>query len=215
MSRLPAAARKAQLLDVAATVFAVKGYAGTTTSELAKAAGVSEPIIYRHFKSKKQLFIELVRLAGHETIKNWEESLKGLTDPAERLVKLIGSNPMVTQRGQLRYRVIVQAMTETEDADIQLALRDHIAGLHASLSREVTAAQASGVVSKRFSPELTAWALIYIGLGYGTLSAMHMPGHGTDKQGHHIDDVLGQLILGENFKRAVQAVMGAEAEKKA
>jgi AcrR family transcriptional regulator len=213
MSRLPAAARRAQLLDSAATVFAVRGFAGTTTAELAKAAGVSEPIIYRHFKSKKELFIELVRMTGQETIHAWEQSLKDLTDPAERLVRLIGSNPMVTQRGQTRYRVIVQAMTETEDADIQLALRDHIAGLHASLSREVKNAQDAGVVSRRFSPELTSWALIYIGLGYGTLSAMHMPSHGLDKQGNHIDDVLGQLILGDNYKRAVEAAKNAAMGK--
>ncbi len=214
MARMPAAVRKAQLLDAAATVFAIRGFNGTTTAELAKAAGVSEPIIYRHFRSKKELFIELVRLAGYDTIKLWEAALKDITDPAERLVMLIGSNPMVTARGQLRYRVIVQAMTETEDADIQLALRDHITGLHASITKEVGRAQDSGVVSKRFSPELQAWALIYIGLGYGTLSAMHMPGHGFDKAGRHIDDVLGELILGENYQRAVAAAMAAHAPKK-
>ncbi|CAN5783136.1 hypothetical protein BH11PLA1_BH11PLA1_24210 [soil metagenome] len=207
--RLPAAARKVQLLDAAAQVFAARGYTGTTTSELAKAAGVSEPIIYRHFKSKKEMFIELVRLTGAETIAGWEASLKGITDAAERLVRLIGSNPMVTMRGQYRYRVIVQAMAETDDADIQAALREHISGLHASLCKEVERAQGGGVVSKRFSPDLTAWALIYIGLGYGTLSAMHMPAHGVDKGGQHIDDVLGELILGGAFKRAVEAVKGS------
>lgn len=201
MSRLPAAVRKAQLLDAAAKVFALRGYSGTTTSELAKAAGVSEPIIYRHFKGKKELFIELVRTAGLETIKQWEDALEGVNDPGERLVRLIGSNPMVTTKGQTRYRVIVQAMTETEDPDIQLALRDHIGGLHASLLREVNKAQDSSIVSRRFSAELTAWALIYMGLGYGTISAMHMPNHGIDKQGNHIDDVIATMMLGDRYQK--------------
>jgi AcrR family transcriptional regulator len=201
MSRLPAAKRKAQLLDSAAKVFAVRGYSGTTTAELARAAGVSEPIIYRHFKSKKDLFIALVRSAGEDTITAWEQGLQGLTNPAERIMRLIRSNPMVTLKGHLRYRVIVQAMSEVEDPDIRKAIHEHIAGLQASLAREVRAAQESGIVSRRFSPELTAWTLIYLGLGYGTISALHIPGHGIDATGTHVDDIIGAIMLGDRYKR--------------
>lgn len=201
MSRLPAAQRKAQLLEASARVFASRGYSGTTTAELAKEAGVSEPIIYRHFASKKELFIALVKTTGEDTIRAWEQGLDGLTDPAQRIMKLIGSNPMVTLKGHLRYRVIVQAMAEVEDEDIRAALQGHIAGLHASLQREIEAAQGVGVISKRFSPVVTAWTLIYIGLGYGTLTALHVPGHGKDAQGLHVDDVIGMLMLGERYRR--------------
>ena len=55
MSRLPAAKRREQLLDCAAVLFSEHGYARATTSELARTAGVTEPIIYRHFKSKRDL----------------------------------------------------------------------------------------------------------------------------------------------------------------
>jgi hypothetical protein len=116
-------------------------------------------------------------------------------------MKLIGSNPMVTLKGHLRYRVIVQAMAEVEDVDIRAALQQHIAGLHASVEKEIDAAQRAGVISKRFSPAVTAWTLIYIGLGYGTLTALHLPGHGRDAAGMHVDDVLGMLMLGERYRR--------------
>ncbi|MCA9310819.1 MAG: helix-turn-helix transcriptional regulator, partial [Phycisphaerales bacterium] len=53
MTRLPAAKRREQLLDTAVVLFAERGYGGATTAELARAAGVTEPIIYRHFKSKR------------------------------------------------------------------------------------------------------------------------------------------------------------------
>ena len=65
MSRLPAAKRKEQLLDCAMQLFAAHGYARATTAELAKLAGVTEPIIYRHFDSKLDLFVALIeRTAG-------------------------------------------------------------------------------------------------------------------------------------------------------
>lgn len=199
--RLPANERKAQLLDTAAEVFAKYGYSGTTTAELAKAAGVSEPIIYRHFKNKKELFIALVEQSGADTIALWEKELAGATDASDRLIRLIGSNPMVTIKGNLRYRVIVAAMTEVEEPEVQKALQQHITMLHAFISREVRKSQSSDAVSRRFSPELTAWALIQIGIGYGTLSALGVPNNGQDSAGNHVDDIIGLFMLGEKYKK--------------
>lgn len=203
-SRLPAEKRRAQLLDTAAKIFAARGYSGATTSELAKAAGITEPIIYRHFKGKKELFIALIDRTSQQTIRDWEESLKEFSEPAERLTRLISANPMVVSRGRTSYRVIVQAMMEVEDADIREAIQAHMGKLHAFLMAEVLRAQDSGQVSKRFSPEITAWALIHLGLGYGILNALKVPGHGTDKSGGHIVDVIGQLMLAERYKRPTE-----------
>lgn len=201
MSRLPAAQRKVQLLDTAAKVFASRGYTGTTTAELAKAAGISEPIIYRHFKSKKQMFIALIERTSLDTIKAWEAELKGVTDHAERLIRIIHANPMVMPKGSIRYRVIVQAMTEVEDDDVKAALSKHITTLHEFLAREVEGAQAGGQISKRFSPALTAWALIHMGLGYGTLAALKMPRHGSDAAGNHVNDIIGLIMLGDRYRQ--------------
>lgn len=201
MSRLPAAERKSQLLDTAAKVFATHGYAGTTTAQLAKAAGVSEPIIYRHFKSKKDLFIELVERTSEETIGFWQKELTGLTDAAERLMRLIRSNPMVSPRGAVRYRVIVQAMTEASEPEIRAALQGHMTRLHRFIQDEIQAAQDGGQVSRRFTPELTAWALIHMALGYGTLAALGVPGQGSDKQGNHVDDIIGLFMLAERYRK--------------
>ena len=199
MGRLPAAKRREQLLDTAAKLFAAHGYAGATTSQIARAAGVTEPIIYRHFESKRDLFIALIERTSADTISLWEQELATAPEPAERIKRLLRANPMVANRGRGVYRVIVQAMTEVEDEKIQEALSKHIGTLHAFLAAEVNKAQESGQVSKRFSPEITAWALIHLGLGYGVLSAMGVSGHGVDKQGLHIHELLGQLMLGERY----------------
>jgi TetR/AcrR family transcriptional regulator len=208
MSRLPAAKRREQLLDTAAKLFALHGYAGATTSEIAKAAGVTEPIIYRHFPSKRELFIALIERTGEQTIKLWEHELRTAPDPAERLKRLIRANPMVTNRGRGLYRVIVTAMTEVEDPKIQEALNNHIQMLHQFLTKEVERAQEHHQVSARFSPGITAWALIDMGVGYGVLSAMAISQHGFDQRGMHISDLLGELMLGDRYKRASEGTGG-------
>jgi len=201
VGRLPAAQRKEQLLDTAAKLFAVHGYARATTAQIARAAGVTEPIIYRHFQSKRDLFIALIERTGEVTIRLWEHELREAPDPAARLARLIGANPMVANRCRGIYRVIVQAMTEVEDPQIQEALNCHVGKLHEFLLAEILLAQESGKVSKRFSPELTSWALIHLGLGFGVLSAMGVPNHGVDQDGRSIRDLLGELMLGQNYKR--------------
>ena len=59
-TRLPAAERREQLLDVAMTEFAANGYHGTTMNHVAKAAGITKPVLYQHFASKRELYVELV-----------------------------------------------------------------------------------------------------------------------------------------------------------
>ena len=196
MTRLPAAQRREQLLDTAAKLFADLGYSGATTAELARAAGVTEPIIYRHFASKRDLFVALIDRTGEETIRLWDKHMGDAPDPAERLRRLIGANPMVTTKGRGLYRVIVQAMTEIHDEQVLEALQRHITALHHFVTSEVARAQDNGQVSRRFSPEVTAWLLLHLGLGYGILAPLGIPGHGRDQGGLHVREVVEQLMLG-------------------
>jgi TetR/AcrR family transcriptional regulator len=55
-SRMHASDRRRQLLDAALELFSRKGFGGTTTKEIAAAAGVTEAIIFRHFPSKQALY---------------------------------------------------------------------------------------------------------------------------------------------------------------
>jgi len=57
-------ARINELLDAAVRAFAVGGYAGTSTAEVAREAGVSQPYIMRVFGTKEQLFIDTHQHAG-------------------------------------------------------------------------------------------------------------------------------------------------------
>ena len=53
---MPADRRREQILQTAVNLFSQRGFKGTTTKEIAKAAGVSEAIIFRHFSTKDELY---------------------------------------------------------------------------------------------------------------------------------------------------------------
>ena len=58
--RLSAEARKEAIIEAVRDVFADKGFEGTTTRELARAAGVSEALLYKHFPSKELLYAAML-----------------------------------------------------------------------------------------------------------------------------------------------------------
>ena len=62
--RLPAAERRDQLLAVALDVFSSQGFHATSMNEIAAAAGVTKPVLYQHFPSKRGLYLELLRDVG-------------------------------------------------------------------------------------------------------------------------------------------------------
>lgn len=58
--RLTAVRRRRQLIDVALEAFASNGFAATTMEDIAIAAGVTKPLLYQHFESKRALYLELI-----------------------------------------------------------------------------------------------------------------------------------------------------------
>ncbi len=58
--RLDAEQRRRAIVEAVTPLFARKGFAGTTTKELAEAAGISEALLYRHFPSKEALYREIL-----------------------------------------------------------------------------------------------------------------------------------------------------------
>ena len=59
-NRLPAAARRSAILEAAGLAFVRHGLHGTTTRELARTCGITEPVLYRHFPGKVALFLAVL-----------------------------------------------------------------------------------------------------------------------------------------------------------
>src|SRR5918996_1218483 len=64
--RLTAPRRRRQLLDVALRVFAERGFHDASMNDIAEAAGVTKPVLYQHFASKRELFGQLLTDVGAE-----------------------------------------------------------------------------------------------------------------------------------------------------
>jgi AcrR family transcriptional regulator len=83
--RLSADARRAQLERIAGRLFAEGGYHGVSMEQLADAAGVSKPVLYQHFPSKRDLYLALVRDAVREMEMRVRAELEGTTDNRARV----------------------------------------------------------------------------------------------------------------------------------
>jgi AcrR family transcriptional regulator len=66
--RMPAAERREQLLAVALDVFARQGFHETSMNEVAEAAGITKPVLYQHFDSKRELYLAVIEEAGRRMI---------------------------------------------------------------------------------------------------------------------------------------------------
>jgi AcrR family transcriptional regulator len=66
--RLTAEQRRQQLVNVALELFAHRGYRATTMDDIAEAAGVTKPLVYQHFSSKRALYLELVDSIARELL---------------------------------------------------------------------------------------------------------------------------------------------------
>lgn len=114
VTRLDSDERRKAIVAAAVPLFARKGFAGTTTKELAEAAGISEALLFRHFPSKKQLYDEILRL-GCEG------------DPAlERLAVLEPSTRTLVRMVHFMTRhFLLAACVEPADLDTRLRLVLH------------------------------------------------------------------------------------------
>ncbi|HJT19353.1 MAG TPA: TetR/AcrR family transcriptional regulator [Nitrospira sp.] len=74
--------RQAGLIAAAASLFAAKGFNGTTTKEIAKAAGVSEALVFKHFPTKQALYAAILaeKVSVGELLEAVEESAKKRDD---------------------------------------------------------------------------------------------------------------------------------------
>src|SRR6516164_4665876 len=64
--RMKSEERRAAIVRSAIRIFAEKGFRGTTTRELAAAAGVTEPVLYQHFRAKGDLYTAIIELKAGE-----------------------------------------------------------------------------------------------------------------------------------------------------
>ena len=170
MPRLKAPQRREQLIEVATKLFARNGYEATTTAAIALAAGVTEPILYRHFKSKQELFVAIVRAVSQQTMNHWQELIGGITDPVERIRRIAKEFPQHTKGLDDAYHVLHGALSTSRDRKVIAVMKEHYAQIETFFAGMIRDGQKSGVFRKDLDPKVPAWQLIMTGIGYGMIS---------------------------------------------
>jgi AcrR family transcriptional regulator len=135
LGRLDSDERRKAIVEAAVPLFARNGFAGTTTRELAAAAGVSEALLFRHFPSKQSLYREILTLGceGDPAL----EKLATLPASTETLVGIV--------RFMVR-RFVLGAETERHELDLKMRLMLHSVLEDGGFARELFAAVAPRVV---------------------------------------------------------------------
>lgn len=178
MARMKAADRREQLLQSAAKCFARYGYRGTTTARIAAEAGVSQPIIYRHFKTKQDLFIALIDKVGDDVFKNWQEATQQARTPLEKLQTLLYRNPATADPWTAAvYQLLFHASLEVSEPAIQQAIRDHYQRYVRSLASIMSEAQAAGQIRNDVPPQWLAWQIIHAAVGFAMVRPLNIPSH--------------------------------------
>lgn len=75
--------RRAQIVRTAFDLFAMNGFRGTTTRELAHAVGVSEPVLYQHFSNKRDLYTAIVEHLIEQESHHFEDQLQAVLHEEE------------------------------------------------------------------------------------------------------------------------------------
>jgi AcrR family transcriptional regulator len=180
ITRLDADDRRKAIVTAAVPLFARNGFAGTTTRELAAAAGVSEALLFRHFPSKQSLYREILRL-GCEG------------DPAlEKLATLPASTE--TAIGIVRFmvrRFVLGSEIERHELDLRMRLMLHSVLEDGDYARELFAAVAPHVVPLFTASLATAEAA-------GDLAPL--PGSGANRFwfAHHVAAMMAFAFLPQN-----------------
>lgn len=79
--RMSSEERRKQLISVAISLFSKNGFSGTTTKEIARAAGVNEALVFRHFPTKEDLYSAILDYKANEACaEDWLEELRTYTD---------------------------------------------------------------------------------------------------------------------------------------
>ena len=160
-TRLSAAERKDAVLDAALVEFGNRGYAATSTEDIAARAGISQPYLFRLFGTKKELYIASVSRCFRETLELFQRSAEGLR--GQEALHAIGEAYLeALQTDKLRLRAQMQAYAAADDPDIRAAVRAGYGDLVAYTRR----------VSGADWPEI--WSFFAAGMLLNVLASMHV-----------------------------------------
>jgi AcrR family transcriptional regulator len=132
--RRSAAERRGEIIEIAIEHFALRGYNGTSTDQVAREAGISQPYLFRLFHTKRELFLACHEVMHGRIAETFAEAVRGVA-PEERM-KAMGDayTNLLADRTSLLFQM--QSYAASADPEIQARVRER----YADLVRQVAAA---------------------------------------------------------------------------
>jgi AcrR family transcriptional regulator len=160
-TRLSAAERKDSILDAALIEFAERGYEGTSTEDIARRAGISQPYLFRLFGTKKELYLASVGRCYRDTLELFQRAAEGRR--GQEALQAIGEAYMEQlETNRVWLRAQMQGYAASEDPDIRRVVREGFGDLVAYVRR----------VSGADWP--TIWHFFATGMFLNVLASMHV-----------------------------------------
>jgi AcrR family transcriptional regulator len=169
MPRLHAAERRQQLINVATRLFAESGYDATTTAAIASAAGVTEPVLYRHFPSKQALFLTVVRTVSKQALEHFRHLTNGNLE-TQSLRQFVTQLPAQLNRQADAQHVLHGAIATSRDRRVLLTARAHYRQLQRLFTHAIRKTKKAGAARAERSAAILSWHLVLLSLGYAILS---------------------------------------------
>lgn len=166
--------RRQQIVEQAIAVFGERGYRAATTAELAKAAAISEALLYQHFASKKALLIAAIHHLGEQINAGLQQILAASKDPSLTLVQLFAAFTRFLQEKPEVMRFSLALVAELDEPETIAAVRDVVWAAVQLLTRALKNGQKSGALRSDMPAEMLAWLVISVYQTYGLLQRLDM-----------------------------------------
>jgi AcrR family transcriptional regulator len=154
--------RRALILAEAKKIFAEKSYRGASTGALARASGISEPILYKHFGSKKKLYTTVLTLIGEQFLDRFRGMVErraenDLTDCLSNLLLDYRKAGMQDHDG---IHLLLNAMLESDEPDVAEITQRHNREMYALVFGLLEKAQKQGFLSQTLDLSAATWGFL-------------------------------------------------------
>jgi AcrR family transcriptional regulator len=154
--------RKALILEQAKKVFALKSYREASTGELARASEITEPILYKHFGSKKKLYLAVLNQIGGQFLERFrslveQKAAKDLPDCLERLLLDYHSAAMADHDS---IHLLLNATLESNDPEVAQITQTHNREIYSLVYGLLEKAQKQHLISRKLDLSTATWGYL-------------------------------------------------------
>lgn len=146
------------VLDAALTVFAERGYHGTSLKDVADILEIRTPSLYNHMESKASLLSAIILTTMEQVRRDFAQAVQGIDDPAERLRSCSYVYALRHATHRREALVVNQDSTHLEEADLSWVQKQRREHEH-EFRQIIIDGQAAGIFSVA-SPKLASFAIL-------------------------------------------------------